>query len=291
MKLLLEHLKFFSRDLMRAVIVQSSPYWFVTLSNLRFRILGIPTRFQLTQSDTGCLYSLTDKSCVTLIGSFHFNDKLQGYRAYKNGLEARIKQLKTEYLVDGQILDSMNFVIDCGANVGDFYLVLKQFGFDPTTNLYLGIEPDLDTFACLAKNVSSPLNLGLYNEIGFRELFIPTDKASASFIRPKGKSEVRKTNVTTLDAVVSDAGISSLKIQLIKLEAEGCEPEVLQGSINTLRKTKYVVVDVGPERGEDASTTLVEVTNFMIDKGFKLKRCGSPRLTVLFENLYFDKSS
>ena len=289
MKLLVEHFKDFFRDLTRAVIVQSNPYWFVTFANLRFRILGITTRFNLTQSNTGPTYFLTEKSYLSLNGSFFFGDKLQGYRAYKNGLDARVNQLKTEYLIDEQILEDMNLVVDCGANVGDFYLVLRQFGFNLKTNLYLGIEPEQDAFWCLVKNVNSPLNcnLGLYNEIGSREMFIPKDKASSSFIKPKGETVVRKSNVSTLDAIIREAGFSQIKIQLIKLEAEGCEPEALQGSLETLRKTKYVVVDVGPERGENASTTLVEVTNFMIDKGFKLLRCGSPRLIVLYENLHF----
>ena len=37
------------------------------------------------------------------------------------------------------------------------------------------------------------------------------------------------------------------KIKLLKLEAEGSEFEVLNGSLNTLKNIDYISVDYGPE--------------------------------------------
>ena len=53
----------------------------------------------------------------------------------------------------------------------------------------------------------------------------------------------------TLDFLLRDIKI----IGLIKLEAEGHEPEVLEGSLEILKKTKYITVDVGPERNHKST--------------------------------------
>ena len=37
-------------------------------------------------------------------------------------------------------------------------------------------------------------------------------------------------------------------IKLIKLEAEGHELEILKGAMETLKNTKYITVDYGPEK-------------------------------------------
>ncbi len=38
------------------------------------------------------------------------------------------------------------------------------------------------------------------------------------------------------------------RIKLIKIEAEGAEPEILQGALKLLKKTEFVSIDVSPER-------------------------------------------
>ena len=39
------------------------------------------------------------------------------------------------------------------------------------------------------------------------------------------------------------------KIKLLKVEAEGAEPEVLLGTAKILKRIEFISVDCGPERG------------------------------------------
>ena len=46
------------------------------------------------------------------------------------------------------------------------------------------------------------------------------------------------------------------KIKLLKLQAEGAEPEVSKGSLNSLKNIKFITADLGPERGLNQESTL-----------------------------------
>ena len=46
-------------------------------------------------------------------------------------------------------------------------------------------------------------------------------------------------------------------IKLLKLEAEGAEPEILLGGLDKIHLIDYICADVGPERGLSYETTLV----------------------------------
>ena len=78
------------------------------------------------------------------------------------------------------------------------------------------------------------------------------------------------------------------KIKLLKLEAEGAEPEILQGANLILPNIEYVVVDVGAERRLKYETTLVNTVNFLIKNNFDLVKLGVPRLMCLFKNKSFN---
>ncbi len=58
---------------------------------------------------------------------------------------------------------------------------------------------------------------------------------------------VREVQATTLDRVLDEAGVDP--VQLLKLEAEGAEPEVLAGASAHLSRIDYIAADLGPERG------------------------------------------
>ena len=94
-----------------------------------------------------------------------------------------------------------------------------------------------------------------------------------------GKSDKIKVKTMKLD----DFKIK--KIKLLKIDAEGYEPEVLSGSIETLKTTELVAVDFGPERGVDQNDTIIQVNNFLLDHGFKLTNFEINRITGLYKNV------
>jgi hypothetical protein len=75
------------------------------------------------------------------------------------------------------------------------------------------------------------------------------------------------------------------KIALLKLEAEGAEPEILQGAQKTLENTVAIAADLGPERGIDELRTFDDSFEYLTSVGFKLKgRNSGGRECFLFIN-------
>ena len=60
------------------------------------------------------------------------------------------------------------------------------------------------------------------------------------------------------------------KVKLLKLEAEGAEPEILMGAENKLELIQYIAADLGFERGKKEESTYKQVTNFLLSRGFIL---------------------
>ncbi|CDO59091.1 hypothetical protein BN1012_Phect877 [Candidatus Phaeomarinobacter ectocarpi] len=100
-----------------------------------------------------------------------------------------------------------------------------------------------------------------------------------------------KTRIDTmsLEQYLADNGLDN--IRLLKLEAEGLEPEILIGCGEALGKIDYIAVDGGEERGLKSEETLSTVANYLIHRGFDLlsidikarmgralfRRAGAPR--------------
>lgn len=123
-------------------------------------------------------------------------------------------------------------------------------------------------------------NYGLSSKEGKAKLYLDTFGANSS-IEHFGSEEFIKIDTKTLDSFDFE------DIKLIKLEAEGHELEILKGSIATLKNTKYITVDYGPEKGTEGRMTLPEVTNFLFKNNFIIENSSSKRYTSLFKNLKF----
>jgi len=198
------------------------------------------------------------------------------------GIEEQTDDIFNLYLLDKVEFESGDTVIDCGANVGELYPGLKK----SIENLkYIGFEPDPVVYKCLEKNVNSK-NAKLYqqalsNKFSVEKLYISTEGADTSLVYLENKESVEVETVPLDQLELSN-------IKLIKMDAEGFELEVLQGSKNTLKSTKYVSVDFGPEKGVDGINTIPEVSNFLYENNFKMIFANTDRHIGLFKNQLFD---
>lgn len=189
-----------------------------------------------------------------------------------------LNHLLETYCLTDFSFKSEDLVIDCGANVGELFYALKL------TNKnfkYIGFEPDPVAFRCLYENIkdsnSKIFQIALGNKNGTQNLYIDTDGADSSLIY-FGKKNHFSVKVHTLDSY------NFKKVKLIKLEAEGYEYEVLEGSERTLKITEFIAVDYGPEKGIQKNTTAAEVTNFLYSNNFKLIKTSKYRQIGLFKN-------
>jgi len=189
--------------------------------------------------------------------AFVFKNKKQGVHSYKNGLDARAIEIGKAYMLNEIDFMENDFVVDCGANVGDLLLYFKHKNFKIN---YLGIEPSPEEHSCLEINAKdyTHSNIGLWNKKAKKTFFISSDGADSSLITPSTFDSKIDIICDRLDNLLSD----NKNVKLLKLEAEGAEPEVLDGASTILRNIEYISADLGPERGVDNLETYSEVTNF-----------------------------
>ena len=82
-----------------------------------------------------------------------------------------------------------------------------------------------------------------------RKLFSKAGSADSSLIEIADYDSASTVKTTTLDRYVREHGIDL--IEVLKIEAEGAEPEVLRGARESLKISRYVTVDCGRERQID----------------------------------------
>ena len=129
---------------------------------------------------------------------------------------------------------------------------------------------------------SEILNLGLWNEKNKLDFYVKSDTADSSLFQIEDYIDIETINVDRLDNIINYEKYELIK--LLKIDAEGAEPEILMGASKLLNKIKYITVDVGPERGLLQESTDKETTEFLLNNDFTLLYENRERQTILFEN-------
>ena len=73
-------------------------------------------------------------------------------------------------------------------------------------------------------------------------------------------------------------------VKLLKLEAEGAEPEVLEGLGEKLKFIEFITADLEYERGISCHSTLEPVTNYLLKNDFELIEVAKGRLCAIYKN-------
>ena len=199
----------------------------------------------------------------------------------------RIQRILIDYprhlnrLLESYNLDEIKFekddvIIDCGSNIGELNLALKNKNYEVK---YYGFEPDNLSYECnILNNKESGKNIKCWisRQKGDNEFY--EDSLRKLSLIDFGEEKKSEINVDKLDNFSFPD-----KIKLLKIDAEGYEPEVLAGAKSTLKNVKYVAVDFGPERGIHQDDTIVEVNNLLIDENFELIKFETNRVTGLYK--------
>ena len=197
---------------------------------------------------------------------------------YKNGLDSRIQQLLWDYRLKETVLRPKDIIIDIGANNGEFGIWATRRGAQ-----YFGFEPDPTAFEALKRNVPSQqvFDCAISNIDGVQSFFLATSEADSSLFKPENASNEIKVKTRKFDTIAPTL-FEERRIRLLKVEAEGMEPEVLEGAVDNIGRVEYVAVDAGPERGGES--TAVSVLNFLFARRFELLDCFLFRGTFLLRN-------
>ena len=234
----------------------NNPYLFSLFINLRSVVRHSGIRCKFDHQLKVFLITSGDESRYASVNS--------RVLTYSNGFNARADYVADTYMIDLIPFSTGDLVVDCGASMGDLENYLRQKVPEVS---YIGFEANPNDFRCLQMNVGSTKsrNIGLWNQVVSMPFYVNDSSASSSFIEPPEFTEIVHIAASTLSVE-----FPSQKIRLFKLEAEGAEPEVLEGALNILGNIDYISADVGPERGVNEEQTRDFVVNFLLSAGFDL---------------------
>lgn len=204
-----------------------------------------------------------------------------GGRSLEEGLKDRFDQLMEEYCLLGLNINPKDIIFDIGANIGELGLAL---GTLPEN--YYSFEPDPLAFQALNLNHPNANNfpLAISDQNEYKPFYLASSTADSSLFTPKKYEHIVKIKCLKLDSIFIKL-LRSKTIKLLKIEAEGWEPEVLLGSLETIRHCELIAIDAGPER--DEKSTAPQVCNILYNNSFEMIDINLKRGSLLFRNLNF----
>jgi FkbM family methyltransferase len=234
--------------------------WALKVRNFRLLLKRVEYRFYLSK-EKGLFY-IKDQGVI-----HYFANLERGFDIYGGGIAIRADRLWKSYLLDEVDFKFGDVVIDCGANYADLWLKLKN-KIHPMN--YITFEPGVGEFASIISNVPNSINnkTGLGDSNGKTTFYVNDRDADSSLIEPSCYFDKLEVETITLDEYFLRESIYSVK--LLKLEAEGFEPEILVGAQNVLSKIEYIAIDGGYERGVDCHETFSQQTNFLLQNNFEM---------------------
>lgn len=257
------------------IIVSCKGSLYSYLFNLRSRILNYNSRVSFKSSS----YKFVDLRIPEL--EWHAAHERHASFTYIKGFYERIQDLEKSYMLNLIDFKDGDLILDCGANVGDLKLWVKI----KKQNLrYVGFEPSPIEFEHLKKNISpsKAYNVGLWNKNDQLTFYVSSQGGDSSLIKPLEYDEKIKVKTIRLEEFITQ------KIKLLKLESEGAEPEILEGIGDKINNIQYITADLGFERGLNEESTLVPVTNFLLNKNFELVEWTThKRIAALYKNKNF----
>ncbi len=133
-------------------------------------------------------------------------------------------------------------VLDCGANVGVFTRQALARGAAKV----VAIEPGPENLECLRRNFKAEIEQGrvivyakgVWDKDDILELRVDPDNSAAdSFvIKREGAKVVAQVPLTTIDKMTAELNLA--KVDFIKMDIEGAEPNAIDGAREVIKKYK-----------------------------------------------------
>ena len=177
-------------------------------------------------------------------GRTHAIPDVLRWKLYRQGWGKREHELKLAYGVGTQFNIAGGVVLDVGANTGDFALSVAR----DCAHVYC-FEPDPKAAASLRRNIAGHTNITLVPKVVWKanepvSFGLETSRADSS-VFSQAKERVKVPGVT-LETFIKETGID--RVALVKCDAEGAEPEVLEGVLSAAARIDGFAFDTGAER-------------------------------------------
>lgn len=221
------------------------------------------------------IHSLTElEDCwqlETRYGTFYCSDPRQITRFAGVGANMRGRVLRKYTCPDFVEVEAGDTIVEVGAFIGEFARPAGELG-----DRVIAVEPDERNAAALRRNLehlsdSEVVQKAAWKETGTRSFQVASDPSEGSILEVDTDDV---TEVVTLDTICVDdvaASFSLNSIDYLKIEAEGAEPEVLEGAnMNNIRK---IAIECAPER--NGESPLEEITNWLKSRNYTVQKRGN----------------
>lgn len=205
---------------------------------------------------------------------YYFNSPFKiGRYLYSNSSEMIENRLIAKYSDEKVRVEEGDIVIDIGANVGEFTNAISGIA-----SKVIAIEPDPTAYGCLQRNTENKSNVKILQiAIGEKDtqttFYISSAHSDSSLVKPINHVEqMVEVEVCTLLSIMRLCEIE--QIDFLKLEAEGYEPEILEGAIKdgSLSKVHKIAIDGGPERNGEPTADIC--SSLLTERGFEVSIFG-----------------
>lgn len=202
--------------------------------------------FMWVKPEDGFLWVIDARNAIAAADEW----RIQQY--FTNGIRTRLIKLVDGYLREMIPLREGMLTINFGANIGEVAIVMSHYG------KVIAIEPDPKVLPALWENAHDRsievVAAAAWHVDGPITLYQKPKTADSSVIDMVGPGVT--VAGMTLDTIFGGLPGGTIA-DLLLGDAEGAEPEVLQGATETLKRTRYVSIRVGPERHGQSSAPLV----------------------------------
>jgi FkbM family methyltransferase len=154
--------------------------------------------------------------------------------------EELAEQVDDEYGGDTRGVQANDVVLDCGASAGTFTRAALRHG----AKLVVAIEPAPWALECLRRNLREEIQSGrvilypkgVWDHDDTLEINIPAGMAStaATVSLPLPGGVTAAVPLTTIDQLTTDLRLD--RVDFIKMDIEGAEPNALRGAVRTVRQ-------------------------------------------------------
>ena len=209
---------------------------------------------------------------------------------FTKGITNRGSEIAEQYGVSRINIYDNDIVVDCGANLGDLAIYFESTG---KRVRYFAFEPGDIEFMAMQKNLTGlrhitpkGMKVCLSNIDGETDFYYAPLTADSSMMDPGIECRRTKVKCRRLDKVLQGEFIKQgeERVRLIKIEAEGLEPEVTEGASEILKLTEYIACDLSPERGIEQLNTVTQTLNLLTDVGFRLLSFNHERVRCVLRN-------
>lgn len=244
-------------------------YWFL-LSKLQGNLYGAPRIVGIADKviqDQNLIELVFSDNEATIVQS---DNRISRFLLGSSRAQDRLWDIYIgQFDLPESLIDFSVPCLDIGANVGEFALASQKRGIPKV----YAFEPDPRAYACLVANTRVAfgkdsiecLNLAVGEVNELKEFHLSTTESDSSFLRPVQVDKSIQVEVIRLKDFIAREKIE--KIGILKMDAEGFEPEVLIGLGDYIKSIQVMAIDVSEER--NGATTSAEVCTHLSRYGFR----------------------